>query len=64
MKRLSGKLVGGGIAVLTLACLYGWVANIVKMFGLLDNPPPLTGWFVARAVGIFFAPLGVVLGYL
>ena len=39
----------------------GWVMNIVKMAATGD---PLTGLFVVRAVGVFIAPLGAVMGYL
>ena len=39
----------------------GWVMNIVKMAATND---PLTGLFVVRAVGVFIAPLGAVMGYL
>lgn len=45
-------LVGGG----------GWIANIVKLVG--SNFDPLTGMVVARAIGIFVAPLGAVLGFM
>ena len=48
-------------AVILLAS-FGYIANIVEMFGGLSDP--LTAIFIARAVGIFFAPLGVVLGYI
>lgn len=44
-----------------LASLYGWVMNIVSLIG--SNFDPLTGLVVARIVGIFVAPLGIVLGY-
>lgn len=46
-------LIGGGI---------GWVWNIVKIVGTISEP--LTAMFIARAVGVFFFPLGVILGYL
>ena len=48
--------------VIVIGSVYGYVMNIVKLVGLLDGP--ITGWFVARCVGVFAAPLGVVLGYL
>lgn len=48
--------------VIAVASIYGWVMNIVKLVGLLDGP--INGWFIARIVGVFAAPLGVVLGYL
>lgn len=45
-----------------IAALIGWVANIVKLVGMdcVDLGP---GLFVARAIGIYFPPLGAVLGY-
>jgi hypothetical protein len=48
--------------VLAIISIVGWVSNIVKLYDLgLD---PLTGEVVIRVVGIFVAPLGVVMGYL
>lgn len=46
-------LIGGGI---------GWILNIVKIVGSISDP--ITAMFIARAVGVFFFPLGVILGYL
>lgn len=41
--------------------VYGWVANIIKFiasdFSFID------GMLLARAIGIFIAPVGVVLGF-
>lgn len=48
--------------ILALAGVGGWIANIVKLVG--SNFEPLTVMVVARAIGIFVAPLGAVLGYL
>lgn len=50
------------IVIVALICAGGWIANIVKMFAALSDP--VTGMLIARAVGIFFAPLGVILGFL
>jgi hypothetical protein len=47
---------------LVIASLTGWIWNIVKLYGL--GPDPLTEELVIRVVGIFVAPLGVVMGYL
>ena len=38
---------------------YGWIMNIVKIVHSHD----VDGMLVARVVGVFMAPLGVVLGY-
>jgi hypothetical protein len=45
-------IVGAGV---------GWVLNIIALLGMLDGPA--TAMFFARIVGIFFAPLGAILGY-
>ena len=40
--------------------LISWVANIVK---LIDMPlDPLTGMVIARVIGVFVPPVGIVLG--
>lgn len=49
------------IVVLLLAGIGGWIANIVKLATMCCE---LSGWLVLRAVGIFVAPLGAVLGFL
>lgn len=43
------------------AIAYGWIANIVTI--AQSNFSELTGLLILRVVGIFVAPLGVVLGY-
>ena len=40
----------------------GWIANIVKMFAIMNDG--ITGMFILRIVGVFAAPVGAVLGYL
>jgi len=47
------------LAVIALLGAYGWVINIVKMFGL-----SLGGELLARACGIFILPLGALLGFI
>lgn len=42
--------------------IIGWVMNIVKLFGMINDP--ITGMAILRGVGIFLAPLGAVLGFL
>ena len=55
--------VGAAIFVLTLwlAAIGGWIANIVKLIGMINDP--VTGMMMLRAVGIFAAPLGAILGW-
>lgn len=60
MKSLSTFDVVIGLAAIALAA--GWLLNIGKVLLSLDGD--VTAMFVARIVGIFFAPLGGVLGWL
>ena len=46
----------------TIGGSYGWVMNIVKVFG--SSFDPIAGQVVLRVVGIFVPPLGAVMGYL
>jgi len=46
--------------VILLLGAFGWGYNIVKLLGA----DTLTGLETARIIGIFFAPLGTILGYL
>lgn len=62
------QTIFSGLAVFWIAAMFalliGWVINIVKLFQL---SMPLGEWStfeVARAVGVFFPPLGGVLGWM
>lgn len=48
-------------AIIVFSALGGWIANIVKIIGALSEP--ITAFFIARIAGIFFFPLGCVLGF-
>lgn len=48
--------------VIAVAAVGGWIANIVKLIGM--NLDVISGMLIARAIGVFVAPLGAVLGYL
>ena len=47
---------------LIILAMGGWIANVVKFVGMLGGD--VTAMFVARIVGIFAVPLGIILGYL
>ena len=61
-KQLSFTIVKLLIVVVGVLGFGGWIANIVKLIG--SNFDPLTGMVIARAIGVFVAPLGAVLGFL
>lgn len=53
--------------IVFMACVFllsagGWIANIIKLVSMGFDP--ITIELVARIVGIFMPPLGVIMGYL
>lgn len=44
------------------AAVIGWIMNIYKFVSMFGEE--VSTWFIARAIGIFFAPFGAVIGYL
>lgn len=63
MQKQCGFTLAELLALVVAALgIGGWIANIVKLVG--SNFDPITGMVVARAIGIFVAPLGAVLGFL
>ena len=50
-----------GVVLTLTAGVYGWVANIITLWH--SNFSEITGVLVLRTIGIFVAPLGIVLGY-
>lgn len=62
MKSYTGDLIALGLYLALIGvCAYGWIMNIVTIAH--SNFNDLTGLLILRLVGIFIAPLGVVLGY-
>lgn len=55
----------GGLEWVVLAIgllgLGGWIANIVKIIGAGFDV--FNGMLIARCIGVFFAPLGAILGF-
>jgi hypothetical protein len=59
-----GNYVGiSAVIAIFCASLYGWIANLVKLWGMLDGNVT-GGMMIGRAVGVFFAPLGAFMGYM
>ena len=60
--KSDGTTVVAGLVALVLIVLsfYGWVNNIVE----LVRATSVTGLVLLRAVGVFVAPIGVVMGYI
>jgi len=65
MNKQSGfttiEMINVAALLLILAAIGGWIANIVKLVGMIGGD--VTAMFIARCVGIFAAPLGAVLGF-
>lgn len=60
---LDGGVAGALIGIVILAfCVGGYIANICGVVHLLGGP--VTTMFIARCIGVFVVPLGVVLGFL
>lgn len=61
MKKQHGStLVYALLAVIWMAAIGGWVANIVKLAG--SDFAAMTGMLVLRVIGVVLAPLGAVMG--
>lgn len=58
--KVAAALLAFWVSVL-VASVYGWAMNI---YTLVHMAAPWTGLGIARVAGIFFFPLGVVLGYI
>jgi TRAP-type uncharacterized transport system fused permease subunit len=62
MKAYHGDIIAILLYLaIIIGCFYGWISNIMIIAG--SNFSDITGLLVLRVVGIFVAPLGVVLGY-
>lgn len=66
MKNRTSSLAGGWLTVgaliaIAIGIMYGWIMNIIIIAN--SNFSELTGLLILRVVGIFVAPLGVILGY-
>ena len=42
------------------ASIFGWIENIIKLY----HADIISGVNIVRLIGVFLAPLGVVMGYL
>lgn len=51
------------ILCMILAAIGGYVSNIVKLLGGDATVIEWTAMEIARVIGIFFPPLGIILGY-
>jgi flagellar biosynthesis protein FliQ len=57
MKRL--------FALVLIGLVIGWIMNIIQLFGMVNTSlNNLTLMIILKIVGIFFAPLGGILGWI
>ena len=66
MKKQIGSIDIGWLSALVgillfLAAAGGWIANLVKIIGMINGD--VTAMLIVRIVGVFAAPVGAVLGY-
>jgi hypothetical protein len=47
--------------VIMILGVWGWVQNLATVWN--GSFTPLTGEMIIRVIGIFFGPLGAILGY-
>lgn len=62
----TGQIVSLSTMLLFLtigvAAAIGWVMNIIKLLALIGGE--ITAELIVRGIGVFFAPLGAVAGWL
>ena len=58
----SGTAWNIGFLIFLLACIIGWVANIIQIFGMVSAP--VTGMILFKIAGILFFPVGIILGWM
>ena len=51
------------VFLITLLAFGGWIANIVKLIDSISDSTSVTTMFIARCIGVVFAPLGAILGF-
>ncbi len=47
---------------LWLTFVIGWIINLVDVIQLAIAESPVTTFFIVKCVGVFFAPLGSIIG--
>ena len=50
--------------VVVLVVALGWVKNLINVINAVQSGIEVSAVFLAQLVGVFFAPLGALLGYL
>ena len=55
------KAIRGFMAAFCVVMIWGWVVNIIALVNMI--PGPIEALMLLRIVGLFFAPLGAVLGW-
>lgn len=67
MRDVDGGLVALGLFYIAFAAVaaIGWVLNVVALVGMVSDPlsTAVTVGAVLRVLGIFFLPLGAIMGY-
>jgi hypothetical protein len=61
MKNVFGGFGILAIVLFVLAAFFGWGMNVVDIINTVNDP--IAGMFILRCVGVFFFPLGAILGW-
>lgn len=62
-----GATLGIGMVAAVIACIYGWFANLFTVIGAFVGAESITqmqvsGKLILQVIGVFFAPLGSIMG--
>jgi len=57
------EFLGLGMIIVGIALFIGWCMNLYAVITQLLADSPITSMLVLRGIGIFFGPLGGILGY-
>ena len=58
------ETIGMALIAAALAAFLGWCMNLFAVVSfVLGDPASIGGLMIGRIAGIFFAPLGAILGY-
>ena len=58
------QFLGLGVLAIWLACIVGWIMNLMQIVALATSVAPITTMFIVKCVGVLIAPVGAILGWI